>query len=103
MRRSKIEAVTFSLDTVTSLISDVTDRNIAVHEDYERLHDADGPPGNLTSSDPRGTSGGPVFGLRDTTNAHALEIVGFLYQQSELTQAVLARHADMIRTASTIR
>jgi hypothetical protein len=101
-RRADLERATFGLDTVTGLVSDVTQQNLIVEVDYAKLSDADGPQGNVVSADPRGTSGGPVYRITDSAQGPGLEIIGFIYEQSELNRFVLARHADLIRPDGTI-
>ena len=93
MRRSDLIKATFPLDSITGLVSQVTDQNLVIEVDYLRLTDADGPQGNIVSTDPGGTSGGPVYRI---TDAPGLEIVGFIYEQSPSNRFVLARHADAI-------
>ena len=103
MRRSDLVRATFSIDTVTGLTSDVTPEHIVVRVDYSRLLDADGPADVLTSSDPPGTSGGPVYRVIDSPGGQGLEIVGFIYAHSELAQSVLIRHADFIQANGGIQ
>src|SRR5438093_949098 len=71
MRHSDLIKATFSLDSITGLVSQVTDQNLVIEVGYQRLTDADGPRGNIVSTDPAGTSGGPVCRI---TDAPGLEI-----------------------------
>jgi hypothetical protein len=98
-RRQDLLRATFTLDTVTGLVSHVTAQNVVVEVDYGRLSDADGREGNIVSADPAGTSGGPVYRI---TEGPGLEIVGFIYEQSPSNRFVLARHADAIRSDGSI-
>jgi hypothetical protein len=101
-RRPDLVRPTFGIDAVTGLVSQVTQQNLVIEVDYARLSDADGPPGNVVSADPRGTSGGPVYRITDSAQGPGLEIIGLIYEYSELNRFVLARHADFVRPDGTI-
>jgi hypothetical protein len=92
-RRADLIRATFPLHSITGLVSHVTTQNVVIEVDFSRLSDADGPVGNIVSTDPAGTSGGPVYRVTDSPD---LEIVGFIYEQSQQHQFVLARHAGVI-------
>jgi hypothetical protein len=97
MRRSDLIKATFPLDSVTGLVSQVTAENLVIELDYLRLTDADGPHGNVVSTDPAGTSGGPVCRI---TGAPGLEIVGFIYEQHH--QTGLSSHAMPTQSHLTV-
>ena len=98
-RKADLVRATFSLHSVTGLVSQVTAQNVVIEVDFSRLSDADGPEGNVVSTDPAGTSGGPVYHV---TDGPGLEIVGFIYEQSRPNRFVLARHADVVTSDGTI-
>ena len=60
-RQSDLARATFTLDSVTGLVSEVTTQNVVIEVDYRRLFQADSLDGNVISIDPGGTSGGPVY------------------------------------------
>ena len=64
MRKTDLVQATFSLDTVTGLVSQVTSQNIVIEVDYSRLHDADGPEGNVVTADPAGSRRGTCLSNR---------------------------------------
>ena len=103
MRRMDLVQATFSLDTVTGLVSQVTSQNIVIEVDYSRLHDADGPKGNVVATDPAGSSGGPVYRIRDMPLGHRLELAGFIYEQAKEHRFMLARPADFVLADGTLR
>ena len=103
MRRADLVQATFSLDTVTGLVSQVTSQNIVIEVDYSRLHDADGPKGNVVAADPVGSSGGPVYRIRDMLLGHRLELAGFIYEQAQEHRFMLARPADFVLADGTLR
>jgi hypothetical protein len=91
--------VVFYLNTVTSLVSQVTSQNVVVEVNYSRLSDADDPhQGNVVAFDPAGSSGGPVYRIIDMPRGPDLEIVAFIYEQSKDFHFMLARHVEFIRS-----
>jgi len=103
MRRADLVQATFQLDSVTGLVSQVTSQNIVIEVDYSRLHDADGPEGNVVAVDPAGTSGGAVYRIRETGSGHCLELAGFIYEQAQQLRFMLARPADFVLADGTLR
>jgi hypothetical protein len=96
-RLHRLVEVTYPLITVTGMVTEVTTQNVRVEVDYKRLFDADGTEGELVGFDPAGSSGGPVYRIVDTPAGPDIEIVAFVYEQSEGLTFMLGRHADVIR------
>ena len=103
LRRADLVQATFSLDTVTGLVSQVTSQNIVIEVDYSRLLDADGPSGNVVAVDPAGSSGGPVCRIRDSHSGCRLELAGFIYEHANEHRFILARPADFVLADGTLR
>jgi hypothetical protein len=90
----QVEA-TFSLNTVTGIVTEVTYQNVRAAVDYDRLMDADAG-GAIVGFDPAGSSGGPVYRVIEGPNGPDIEVVGIVYEQSKLFKFMLGRHVDFV-------
>jgi hypothetical protein len=89
----------FMFDTITGLVTSVGFDSILITVNYAKLLEADNLEGPIVSTVGRGTSGGPVYRIDEYAEPFSLQLVGFI---AEADNALLARHANLIRADGTI-